>query len=164
MEVSVMAKPGPAPTPTKILNMRGAWRGKARSEDEPEAVGKLACPQWLKGDARKIWKKVSVQLTALGLVGTVDSHMLARYCALFQRWLDCEEFIRKNGMTYICNGKDADYEKEYPQVARSLSVHNELAKVERNFGMSPSARVTLVPQKTDKKDTSDNKDRYFKTG
>jgi len=159
-----MGKRGPAKTPTKILEMRGAWRGKVRSEDEPEAEGKLSCPQWLKGDARKIWKKVSVQLTALGLVGTIDSHMLARYCALFQRWLDCEAYIQKNGMTYICQGKDADYEKEYPQVARSISLHDQLMKVERNFGMSPSARVNLVPQHTSKKEENASRDRYFKTG
>ena len=159
-----MGSRGPAKTPTKILKLRGSWHGDVRNDEEPEATGKLRKPQWLKDDAGKLWKQVAAELTSLNLTGTIDSHMLARYCALFTRWLVCEDFIREHGMTQTVETKDGSYDKEYPQVARSESLHEKLVKVERNFGMSPSARVNLVPQFNSKKEANASKDRYFKSG
>jgi len=159
-----MGKRGPVPTPTRILENRGSWRGKVRNEEEPEALGNLRIPHWLQGAGRKMWQRISPELKALGLVGTVDSHMLARYCALFARWLECNEFINEKGMVETVSTKDSEYVKEYPQVARLVSLNQQLVQMERNFGMSPAARVSLVPQKSSKKEVNDDKNRFFKVG
>ena len=158
-----MGSRGPVPTPTKVLSMRGSWLAKTRPEDEVEAKGKPKSPEWLVETAKEMWFRLLPQLEALGIVGEIDEHMLARYCALYARWRECEEFIKENGMTHTVVGKFGSEDKEYPQVERSEKLHQKMMQIERHFGMSPSARAGLVSQKP-KKEENDGKERYFRAG
>jgi len=75
-----MAGKGPAPTPTKILKLRGSWRGNRR-DGEPEPEPKLpAPPAYLKAGARREWDRIVKVLEPLQYVSEVDQQMLAAYC------------------------------------------------------------------------------------
>lgn len=156
-----MAKRGPAPTPTAVLSARGSWRAKTRT-GEPKAAGTPRRPKWLTDEAGKVWARVYPLLTNMGVARRVDENALARYCDTFARWRECCEFIDKHGM--VIPVKDADGKlrdmKEFPQVGRASRLADQLLKLEQQFGMTPSARASLVTE--DKETDADDKQRFFK--
>ncbi len=140
-----MGKRGPQPTPTKVLKARGSWRGKTR-HGEPEASGLPEPPGWLGEDARGIWNDAVERLTNMGVGRRIDSNAIARYATLLHRWVQCEQFIAKNGTT-IPVKDDAGRVvgvKELPHVGRASRLADQLLKLEREFGMTPSARAALA--------------------
>lgn len=131
-----MGKRGPRPTPTAILEARGSRKAEGR-KNEPQTSGLPECPEWVTDDARAIWGRAIDHLQELGVIGRADENALIRYCVTFARWMECERFIQDNGMT---NGSD-----EYPQVTRASRLSEQLLKLEREFGLTPAARVNLTP-------------------
>jgi phage terminase small subunit len=78
-----MSKPGPKPTPGKVLEMRGSWRAKDRLKNEPghtngsgQANVYMMAPTWLSDDAKVIWKQVVAHLRPLGILGKMDTNAL----------------------------------------------------------------------------------------
>ena len=163
-----MGKRGPAPTPTTILSLRGLWRAKTRSDDEVKSKGRPICPAWILPQAKKQWKKLVPQLDAMGLVGEIDGHILARYCQMWAQWRDAEEFLMANGfneevMDYR-ESREADGTivmtpyvtglRQYPQVTQARNLHKDMWNIERSFGMNPGARASLtvdIPKTKDQK-------------
>ena len=128
-----MSKPGPAPTPTAVLRMRGSWRAKSRpAEPQPAAVAPR-CPAWLTPDARVVWRAVIGELRSLGVLARCDGNPLARYCLRFVRWRRAELFLAGHGSVdskgNLC-----------PQVAESRSLSESLRRIEEQFGLLPAAR------------------------
>lgn len=161
-----MGQRGPTPTPTRILDMRGSWRSKTRDDAEPEATGKPMCPRWLAKDAKKVWQKVVPRLMNLGIIGAIDEHILSRYCQIYVRWREMEEFITKFGVTRAIkdkNNKLIDL-KEYPQVERAYKLSDQLMRIERQFGMTPAARSQFAVDNGNKEQGTDAKDHYFQAG
>ena len=140
-----MGQRGPAPTPTATLEARGSWRAKTR-KDEPVAEGKPRCPEWLTGDAKKAWRKLMPALHQAGLAGEIDRHALARYCQLWARWCELEQFIAERGTVYPVKNKDGEAVdmKEFPHVGRASKLADQLLKLEQQFGMTPAARAALA--------------------
>jgi P27 family predicted phage terminase small subunit len=140
-----MGQRGPKPTPTAVLEQRGSWRAKNR-KDEPVAEGKPRCPQWLTGDAKRVWRQLMPKLHASGVAGEIDRNALARYCQLFVRWKELEQYIAEKGTVYPVKNKDGvtvDM-KELPHVARASKLADQLLKLEQQFGMTPAARAALA--------------------
>lgn len=135
-----MGKRGPAPTPTAKLKARGSWRGETR-HGEPEAKGDPVAPEWLSDNSLALWELIVPQLEGMGIAGLIDSMALARYVTLFERWLECEQFLRDNGSTYEDGG---GITKEYPQASRASRLADQLLKLEQQYGMTASARVSLA--------------------
>ena len=145
-----MAKPGRRRTPTKILAARGSWLAKTRT-GEPQAEGEPTAPVWLKGDALMAWNALLPMLASMGIIGTVDTNAIARYCQLFARWRECEDFISKHGATVAQKNAAGQVEvKEFPQVGRASKLADQLLRLEGQFGMTPSARASLAIQQPKK--------------
>lgn len=141
-----MGKRGPRPTPTAILEARGSRKVKGRPP-EPKSDGRPACPAWLPENAKQVWRKALRHLSEMGVVGKVDANALARYCVTFARWRECEEFIQQFGMTQTYKQDGRVVIEEFPQVSRASRLSDQLLKIEREFGMTPAARVNLTPTK-----------------
>ena len=137
-----MGKRGPPPTPTSVLKLRGSWRA-SRREGEPEASGSPSRPEWLTPAAAELWELVVPALEALGVLGASDGFALARYCALYAEWIECGEAIARQG-TFIQErdkrGKLKPLRKN-PRIALRQELGAELGRLEREFGLTPAARV-----------------------
>jgi len=149
-----MGRRGPSPTPTESLKRRGSWRARKNRQEgqtetpfrEPEA------PKWLDAKARNIWRRVTRLLLDQGTLAEIDGMLLARYCRLFVRWRDLDEFIQNEGETYqTWNGAgDLSMVRVFPQVKLCNELSTLLLRIEQEFGMSPSARTRIKAEQPDR--------------
>ena len=155
-----MGQKGPRPTPTAILRMRGSKRGiyDRKGEPQPER-GRPVCPSHLSVAARGIWKKLIPMLDATGVLTLIDAYTCERYCDTLARWRQCVRFLNKHGPTYEAkNGVIWNY----PQVKNGMAYSEALLRIEREVGLTPSARARLVVPETKGKD--DGLERFFRKG
>lgn len=154
---------GPKPTPTKILELRGSWLAKTRTHEPkpPATIPKM--PQELDQQGRKIWRGLTRDLDAIGLLASLDQHALARYIQLWQRWQRLQTFIESHDETYAVMRRftiQASYDSEGNAVpAREvevfshtairaetktwLALSDRLLRLEQQFGLTPSARAAI---------------------
>lgn len=112
--------PGPPKTPTNKLKLRGSWRGKTRRGEPQPPAGIPDAPAWLSAEAREAYTEVAAQLHGLGMMTMIDRNALARYADL---WVS------------YCLSRD---------VNEQIKLSAELGKLERQFGLTPSARASLA--------------------
>jgi P27 family predicted phage terminase small subunit len=171
-----MGRRGPVPTPTAILKQRGSWRAKAREGKEVKGpVGTPICPSWLNQEAKNTWKRIVPKLRAMNVLTMIDGEALARYCQVSSRWKRAELFIQKHGDTYPLKDEKGQIRclQQFPQVAIANKLAIQLARLEQEFGLTPSARsrITQVSGQPlrlesltgDERKRSLLKDRFFAT-
>lgn len=139
-----MGKRGPKPTPTAILKARGSWRAKAREHEPQPGRGVPRMPPWMMPEAKRIWQRLAPQLAAMGVLTTVDGDALTRYCQSLARWRRAQVILGRKGDTYSTK-TDAGHQviKPRPEVAIAGKLDGVLAKLEGQFGLTPSARAGL---------------------
>lgn len=148
-----MGRRGPPPTPTKILQMRGSWRGDTR-EGEPEPPPfEAACPDYLLPLAKEAWATVSQQLATMGVIGATDANVLARYCQVFALWRETQEHIAEHGQ--VQSGEHGD--SIHPMAALGIKYGEQLTRLEGILGLSPAARANLAK----KPEAKDADDKFF---
>ncbi|MCC7137597.1 MAG: phage terminase small subunit P27 family [Planctomycetes bacterium] len=166
-----MPKPGPRPTPTRVLRLRGSWRAKRNSNEPQPKVVKPAAPAWLSDDAKKVFDEYAETLHASGVLTAVDQFALARYADLWSQYRRCAEFTAKHGEVWVVRGRPGPNGAEgrpvgfatYPQAKLKLALAAALLQLEREFGLTPAARAGL---RTDEvcADETRPADYYFGTG
>ncbi len=140
-----MGKRGPPPTPKALLKLRGSWRGDLIDNTPDPSPGKPTRPAWLSGDAAKAWKRLVPVLDKAGMLSKVDGNALGRYCQLWARWRDAEDFIAKHGTTYPIRRSEKVTEfRPFPQVKIAATLADQLLRLEQHFGLTPSARTRLT--------------------
>ena len=126
------------------------------NEDEPKpALKALRCPAGLAPEASKAWRRLAPKLAGLGLLTEVDWDALLVYCTTYARWVEAEDFLRKNGITYEVREPDTDWATEgalkavkvYPQVAIAKALAHTLKCYQQEFGLTPSSRSNLKVRK-----------------
>jgi len=156
-----MGRRGPAKTPTKVLELRGSWRAhRRRGEPEPDR-SRPRCPAWLHREAKRAWRELIPRLEEMNVLARCDRNALARYCQLLALWRQANEWIMQHGDIYP--DKDSRGRivgtKEYPQVARAVRLSGELLRLEREFGLTPSARAGLA---TERSDPDENRGKWLR--
>ena len=146
-----MAGKGPPKIPTNLLHMRGSKLAKHRTGEPVPVAQKLTCPSWLDAQGKRVWHTLVKHLTAMGVVGAVDSFAVGRYCQLHVRWLAAEQEIREHGSTVPI--LDSDGEVTGWRLASSVKIASDLAdkllRLEQHYGMTASSRASLsvAPEK-----------------
>lgn len=160
-----MGKRGPKPLPTAIRLARGTYRPDRAAFNEPIASGRPKAPAMLKGnpDALKEFRRLVKELSALGILGSVDANALARYSVLWVRWRQAEEMLKKTGDTLVIRDAEGRVKHVLPSphvsIARSLS--EQLGRLEGEFGMTPSSRSRIEVQPPAPAANADTKSRFF---
>lgn len=143
---------GPKKTPTAILKLNGSWRGKVRP-DANEQAEMPEPPSWLVGRVRDVWMELAPLLLDKGVLTLRDRNALARYCQIWHRWRQAEEFIDAYGSTYTITKADKQGRekvvntKAHPQARLALALSSLLEKLEADFGMNPAARADILTKK-----------------
>ena len=149
-----MGRPGPAPTPTRLLQLRGSWRARQRAAEPKPRRTRPRPPVSLPDEAKKVFITLARQLHSQHVAVAIDAQALARYCDLLVDYWKAAEFVAKHGAVYPVRGKAGkDGEpgqvlgfRPYPQAALKLALAGELLRLEREFGLTPSARTRVVAE------------------
>ena len=135
---------GRKPTPTAVKLLKGNPGRRPLNPNEPRPSGIPTCPEHLNAVAKAEWDRISVELSACGLLTSIDRAALAAYCATYARWLEAEQKIDRHG-TVIKTQSGNAIQNPYVGVAnRALDLmHKYLIE----FGCTPSSRsrVSVMP-------------------
>lgn len=152
-----MGKPGPRPTPTETKRRRGSPH---RSKHDREPKPRRWCPQapsHLNPDAKKLWPRLVRILDSMGLMTLADKGIVERYLETYVVWKEAMDSIAGYGIVapvkkWNSTVKNPDgskgametvAEKERPQVKIAARYANLLVVMERELGLSPSARTRI---------------------
>jgi P27 family predicted phage terminase small subunit len=129
---------GPRPKPTAAKKRAGnPGKRKLNTQEAriPSAVP--TCPSHLIAEARREWKRMSVELYNAGLLTKIDRAAFAGYCQAWARWVKAEKKITEKGeVVYGVNGTL----KASPWMAIAKNAKEEMRKFLIEFGMTPSSR------------------------
>ena len=145
-----MGSRGPAPTPTTLKLLRGNPGKRPVNDREPKPPRtRPRRPKWLEGDGRKAWEDLVPLLDGMGVLTLVDRRALARYCKLWARWVTLSKLIDEHGEVYPVRDKEGKTVafRMLPQVKIVESLSAELRQLEREFGLTPSARSRIVVER-----------------
>jgi len=142
--------------PTKLKIMRGDpgkrnAKKKLKSEPQPE-LSALDAPPSLSEVALAVWRRKAPALARCGILTVSDRDALERYCHTTEMWHECRESIKANGLS---SATAAGGSKGNPEVAALRGFSADLLAIEREFGMTPSARSGMVVQREEKADPLD---------
>lgn len=142
----------PKPTALKLLTGNPGKRPLRFDQFAPEARIPR-CPSELKGEARREWKRVTVELHRCGMIAEVDRGLLAMLCSTWARWIEAEQMIEKaaaaaaDGQGLFVKTPNG-FPVQSPWVAVSNKAIETYKSLGAEFGLSPSARVRVIPQTT----------------
>lgn len=148
-------KPGPKPTPTRQLKLRGSWRANRPHEPqlEPEAPKP---PDWLSEVAIQEWEYAVEQLSPSGVLTKADRNILAQYCQAMSDYRAALEVVSRDGMTVAT---DKGNLIQHPAVGIKNTSWEQARKAGALLGLSPADRTGI---KVDPKQEKPKKGRFFK--
>lgn len=138
-----MGKRGPAPKPTALKKLQGnpgrrpLPKGEPMPETRPEAP---RAPRGMSKAANKAWRELAPALHAARLLTVVDELALR---LLVETWADYQEaceLIAEEGLVAVT---DKGYSHQHAAVGIRNNARAQLAKLMREFGMTPSGRTGI---------------------
>ena len=141
-----MGKRGPAPKPTALRLVEGNPGNRPINHREPKpTLGAPPMPEWMRPDAKRVWRHTVPMLKQMGVLAHVDRDALAMYCQMYARWREAEEFLKEKGAVYVVrtDGGAVKYAAQYPQVGIASNLAKQVRAYQQEFGMTPSARSQI---------------------
>lgn len=137
-----MGKRGPAPAPTALKLVKGERRSRI-NENEPKPSTRStppACPQWLRPEARRVWKRLAPDLRRRGVLTEWDREAFAVYCEAVVHHRQACEILDASAV--IIRGAQGNLVKNpLLQVIRDQAAI--IRAFSQEFGLTPSARSTI---------------------
>ncbi len=142
-------RPGPAPTPSNVLELRGRPGGR-KNEGEPVLLARVPrCPQWLSKAARQEWRRLARRMAEVGMLTELDRDVLAFYCSEVAKAAACAEHVAEFGET-----QKTEKSGYTTPTAHAIQLERHLANVLKfgaALGLSPAARSRVVSVKKARK-------------
>jgi P27 family predicted phage terminase small subunit len=150
-----MGQRGPAPKPVELKALEGNRGHRPLNLDQvfrPE-VGAPDAPKWLTPEARKAWRRLSVELLRYNLLSKVDREAFAMLCQTIGRLEIIERSLSARQAQLLADGADPvdAFVGLTPNGMRVQSVtyqllNREQAKLHKmleSFGLRPDARAQV---------------------
>jgi P27 family predicted phage terminase small subunit len=142
----------PKPTHLKLISGNPGKRPIRMDEFRPEARIPR-CPAHLNGEAKREWLRVSKLLLQHCMVTDVDRGALAMLCTLWDRYVTAELMIDKAKEAAPASaGLFVKSPNGFPIQSPWLAVSNRAIEQYKSmcneFGLTPAARVRVVPTAT----------------
>lgn len=152
--------PGPARTPTPILEARGSRWPERRGNDEMRLpVERPSCPSWLTAEARAEWRRIVPQLEQAGVIAKVDRALLAAYCEAWGEFVKMVQLIQQQGeLIKTTNGNVI----HHPYLSVRNRARQVLLQLAQQFGLSPSARTRIRSHEQEQDSGTEGKARFFR--
>lgn len=142
-----MPSPKPRPANLRLIEGRGNGRDSGGREVKPTPGFRRlppARPDWLDGEARRMWDDVVAELSRLELLKPIDAGALTAYCVTWQRFVDASDIVARTGLIL-------DTEKgpvKNPAVLIVEAASKELRAWSAEFGLTPSSESRLGKTET----------------
>lgn len=153
-----MGQRGPKPLPANVHALRGNASKKPLAQlldgIHPE-ISIPGCPPHLQPEAKREWKRVSVELEALGLISKIDRGALSGYCSAWAETVHCERKISEynnadpKGEAGLVGTTPSGYQQMSIWVQIRNRAYDRMMKFASEFGMSPSARSRVTASEND---------------
>jgi len=162
---------GRKPLPKGVTRLRGTEK-KCRKVDSVELSGVIKippAPRWMTFTGKKIYKDVTRELAAKGLLQSVGLPLVVSYCNLMAQHLRAEEQLLGRG---IIEGENPDLKggkivETFTKSGKILMVHplhrvsmdalEKAVRIASEFGLTLSSQARIAaPFQGGKKDPSDN--------
>ena len=153
---------GPAPTPTSILRKRGSWRANARKEEPtlPGLSDPPPAPDWLSAEAAKRWGDLAAEVTGMGVMAQVDTIALGMLAEAMADYFSASAKVKAKG--FYARGDDS---KPNPALAASRTCREQVIKICKEFGLTPSSRARVkVGSNQTQDDLTEKKKRFLESG
>lgn len=135
-----MAGRPPKPTRLKLIQGNPGKRRLPTNEPVPR-MGAPSMPRWLTVEARREWRYIVRELSAMGLLAKTDRALLAAYCECVAEYVACVQDVQKNGRYYET---EKGYQGPSPALSHSVKMAQLLMQLSTRFGLSPSDRAKLA--------------------
>lgn len=148
-----MGARGPKPQSNVVKLLRGnpGRRTLDLSEGVQPEVAVPSIPAHLSKEARKEWKRITVELEALGLISRLDRAALAIYCQTWARLVQAEMELEKRRATAEASGQNefdavfvqttpTGFQRESMLIRLVGKLQQDCDRYLASFGMSPSSR------------------------
>lgn len=103
-------------------------------------------PEWLAPEAKREWTRVTAGLAVMGILRITDRAMLAAYC---EAWADfvavCRAIRARPEPTRYVTMTAAGNRVIEPLISARKNAFERLKIAAREFGLTPSARVSIAP-------------------
>jgi P27 family predicted phage terminase small subunit len=142
-----MGARGPKKAPTPVKRARGTYRADRDAGVEVKA-GEPPRPAWLSEPAAALWRELAPQLVRENLLTPLDGLVFALLCDTWSTFRACHEWIAGDCERMFTSARTVDKEGEehegsvyqHPIVSVWHKSRNDLLRLSREFGMTPSSR------------------------
>lgn len=145
-------KPGPAPTPSAVLKLRGSHRAKTGREFEPKPKyqRKFKAAKWMNEKTVKLFRNICDRLKPAGVMTAIDRDALVAYAYTWSMFEESAEWVSKHGqMQPIKDDNGVVVElRPWPQVKIVKDLLPILLRYQQEFGMTPSSRTRVSVDKS----------------
>lgn len=136
-----MGRRGPARMPTEVLKMVGSHRAKHRDAVEPKPPKETPDASVQMSEAEQlVFDRVCDHLRSMQLEASTDGDAVARYAKGLVRYNEVCAVTDKYGESYETPKGDI---RRRPESSIRNELENTLLKLEREFGLTPSARAGI---------------------
>lgn len=136
-----MGQRGPAPQPTALKILRGNPGKRALNKREPQPEATIPdCPAHLDDVARAEWGKIVPVLTRMRVLTEADYITLANLCQTYSRWIAAQSELNKVGTAGFLYKTSSGYIQVSPLLTIVNTCVDQLTKLCREFGLTPSSR------------------------
>jgi len=149
-----MGRRGPVRTPTVKLALHDSHLARSRSKTEPQPeTTKPRTATKLNSTERRIYNTTCKLLATMDLQAEPDGNAIARYAKNVVRYNMISAWVKEHGDTYPVHERHSDGTKtligvkRFPQSQIMVEMEMILLRLEREFGLTPSARAGLAIEK-----------------
>lgn len=140
---------GRKPKPTHIKLVAGNPGKRPLRKDEPKPKAAMPeCPPHLGPEAVREWRRMSKELSDIGLLTRIDRAMFAGYCQAWGRWVEAELAMAEKGP--VVKAKKTGVAMISPFLSVANKAMEQMRQFAEQLGMSPSSRsrVSSMPPPT----------------
>ncbi len=134
-----MPRRGPSPAPTAIKRAGGVRADRLNPAEPVPPGGVLACPEFLAGEGREMWHRLTPELHARGVLTAWDADLFALVCDLYAQVGRARQLL---GPGLLVKGRrDGLITNPAWRIYRDGIA--ELRALAQEFGLTPSARSRI---------------------
>ena len=127
-----------------------------RNENEPQPKISKAVPkppEYIKGEARKLWLNLGPKLHECGLLTSADITAFSLLCEAYQIYKDARDIVEREGMVItVKDSKGITVQKVHPAYRIESQWQKNFLSMAIEFGLTPASRgrinvKPLTPEK-----------------
>ena len=133
--------PGPPPQPSVLKIARGNPGKRPLNKREPKPKAAIPNPPAkMKGEALQEWKRVTVEMEAVGMLTHLDRAVLTAYCEAWALWLEAMQDVRARGVEVQGSRKSRI---KNPNLVIASDWLKHLHRLATELGLSPASRTRV---------------------